>query len=139
MLTLCISAFEVMISLMIALGMIRIMASWNLMTRTPQSVELLSLEEIAAIKQQLIETTKLLEDAEKLASEKELEGLMVLYKTGLLRVEASLRRLHSSLYQSISKTRLGQEVSISDKAKRLASKGRHKTTSKDSKKRSSKA
>ncbi len=59
------------------------------MTRTPQSVELLSLEEIAAIKQQLIETTKLLEDAEKLANEKEHEGLMVLYKTGLLRVEAS--------------------------------------------------
>lgn len=88
------------------------------MTRTPQTVELLSVEEIQAIKQQLIETTKLLEDAEKLTDEKELEGLMVLYKTGLLRVEASLRRLHSSIYQSISKTRLGQEVSISDKAKR---------------------
>jgi chaperonin cofactor prefoldin len=88
------------------------------MTRTPQSVELLTLDEIRAIKQQLIETTKLLADAEKLAEEKDLDGLNVLYKTGLLRMEASLRRLHSSLYQSISKTRLGQDVSISARAKR---------------------
>lgn len=88
------------------------------MARTPQTVELLSISEIQAIKQQLIETTKLLDDAEKLAKDKGEDGLYVLYKTGLLRVEASLRRLHSSLYQSISKTRLGQKVSVSDRAQR---------------------
>jgi chaperonin cofactor prefoldin len=80
------------------------------MARTPQSVELLTISEIQAIKTQLQETTKLLEDAEKLAKEKQIDGLNVLYKSGLLRVEASLRRLHSSLYQSISQTRLGQKV-----------------------------
>ncbi len=91
------------------------------MARTPQTVEVLTISEIQAIKQQLIETTKLLDDAERLAKEKHIEGLNVLYKSGLLRVEASLRRLHSSIYQSISQTRLGQKVSISERAQRRIS------------------
>ncbi|MFO0940105.1 MAG: hypothetical protein U0930_04995 [Pirellulales bacterium] len=108
------------------------------MARTPQVVELLTIQEIQAIKVQLQETTKLLEDAERLAKEKHIDGLNVLYKSGLLRVEASLRRLHSSLYQSISQTRLGQKVSISDRAqRRVASAAKELRSSRTTKKRKS--
>jgi hypothetical protein len=83
----------------------------NTMVRTPQKAELLSLEEIAAIKQQLLDAVRLCEEAERVASDKKISGFFVLHKPAILRAVESLRRVQTSLYQTINATRLGRPLS----------------------------
>lgn len=93
------------------------------MVRTPQTPELLSLEEIAAIKKQLLEAVQLCDEAEKVAAEKGVPGFFVVYKTAILRTADSLRRAQASIYQTVAATRLGKPMnsqSVTPRAARIA-------------------
>jgi len=93
------------------------------MARTPQTAEMLSVAEMKAIREILEKSKEVLDDAEALCAEKQLEGLFVVYKPAILRTADALRRLQASLYQSTTATKLGKPMtanSISSRSKRVA-------------------
>lgn len=93
------------------------------MVRTPQKAELLTVDEIAAIKKQLTDAIELCEEAEKVAKDKGTQGFYVIYKSAILRTVESLRRTQTSIYQTVNATRLGKPMtaeSTSPMAKRIA-------------------
>lgn len=84
---------------------------------------MLTLEEISAIKTQLMDAVKLCEEAERVARDKNVDGFYVIYKSAILRTVDSLRRVQASIYQTVSATRLGKPLtadSITPRAKRIA-------------------
>jgi hypothetical protein len=93
------------------------------MVRTPQRAEILTTEEIAAIKQQLLDVVRLCEEAERVAKEKETRGFWVLHKPAILRAVEALQRVQTSIYQTVNATRLGRpltEGSLTPGGRRVA-------------------
>jgi hypothetical protein len=93
------------------------------MARQPQNPELLTSEEIAAIKRQLSDFAELCSEAEQIALKAIDSGLYVLYKPGLIRAMDGLLKAQGNLYQSILASKMGKPMnanSISPRAKRIA-------------------
>lgn len=88
--------------------------------RTPQKTELLSIDEITAIKKQLRDAITICEDCESLMREKGITSLPVLFKPSFIRAMDAVRRMQESIYKSVMAVRLGRELVVSSRAKRIA-------------------